>query len=72
MYIVNSLVIRVKILNIFVSAIFLAYLFSYHEKATKRCASSLRSGRPFIYHTKMGNSVKYLSKLNLLEYDQVF
>ena len=32
----------------------LAYLSSYHEKATKRCTSSLRSCRPSVYHTKMG------------------
>ena len=32
----------------------LAYLSSYHEKATKRCTSSLRSCRPFVDHTKMG------------------
>ena len=27
---------------------------SYHEKATKRCTSSLRSCQPSVYHTKMG------------------
>ena len=32
----------------------LACLSSYHEKATKRCTSSLRSCRPSVYHTKMG------------------
>ena len=31
----------------------LTYLSSYHEKATKRCTSSLRSCRPSVYHTKM-------------------
>ena len=34
----------------------LAYLSSYHEKATKRCTSSLRSCRPSVYHTKMVES----------------
>ena len=38
----------------------LAYLSSYHEKATKRCTSSLRSCRPSVYHTEMGNPVKCL------------
>ena len=32
----------------------LAYLSFFHEKATKRCTSSLRSCRPSVYHTKMG------------------
>ena len=32
----------------------MACLSSYHEKATKRCTSSLRSCQPSIYHTKMG------------------
>ena len=34
--------------------IIMGYLSSYHEKATKRCTSSLRSCRPSAYHTKMG------------------
>ena len=32
----------------------LAYLSSYHEKATNRCTSSLRSCRSSVHHTKMG------------------
>ena len=32
----------------------LAYLSSYHENATKCCMSSLRSCRPSVYHTNMG------------------
>ena len=40
----------------------LAYLSYYHGKATKRCTSSLRSCRPSVYHTKMGNSIKCFSQ----------
>ena len=32
------------------------HLSSYHEKATKRCTSSLRSCQPSVHHTKMGES----------------
>ena len=42
--------------RVFYFYLLLAYLSSYHEKATKRCTSSLRSCRPSVYHTKMGES----------------
>ena len=32
----------------------LAYSSSYHEKATKRCTSSIKSCRASVHHTKMG------------------
>ena len=61
----NALHLKIKIQNVVQCLIrnqnrcfiyLVAFLSSYHEKATERCTSLLWSCRPYVYHTKIKES----------------